>query len=306
MISVVIPLYNKEKSIKATLESVLTQTYTDYEVIVVNDGSTDKSADVVRNFISTVKSEEFKVKNIRLIQQENAGVSAARNAGILAAQGEYIAFLDGDDLWTSNYLATQSALINDYPNAGLYSIGYIAINTPNPPSHELINKYNQNPFRGPVENPWISDMDLYIGSTCSSREKLIRIGLFDTRMTHGEDLDLCWRLILDGGLVRDSKCCAFYRVDAENRAMDKVIPLEKHIPYYMDKFAEVRSCNADFRRFFDGQMIYRLYPYLLDKRYAREACKIARQFDYSQLKWSMHFRVLFPKIYYYIRKYLSK
>ena len=306
MISVVIPLYNKEKSIRATLESVLAQTYTDYEVIIVNDGSTDKSADVVRNFISTVKSEVYEVKNIRLIQQENAGVSAARNAGILAAQGEYVAFLDADDLWTPEYLETLSSLVQDYPNAGLYSIGYIAISTPYPPSQEKIDKYNQKAFRGYVENPWIDDIDLYIGSTCSSKDRLMRIGMLDTRMTHGEDLDLCWRLILDGGLVRDSKCCAFYRVDAENRAMNRVAPLEKHIPYYVDKYVELRSQNADFRRFFDSQMIYRLYPYLLDMKYKREASKIAQKFDYSQLKWSMHFRMLFPRIYYFLRKCFGK
>ena len=248
MISVVIPLYNKEKSITTTLESVLAQTYTDYEVVVVDDGSTDNSANIVRKLVN---------EKIRLISQPNGGVSAARNAGILAAKGEYVTFLDADDLWTIDYLETLVTLIKDFPNAGLYAIGYRVINSPTMPSREQIDAINKNALRGPVDNLWIGDMDLYIGSTCSSKERMIRVGLMDTRMTHGEDLDFCWRLILDGGLVRDRKCCAFYRVDAENRAMNRIPALDKMIVSYVDKYSESRANNADFRRFYDEQMIYR-------------------------------------------------
>lgn len=303
MISIVIPLYNKEKSIVATLQSVLAQTYTDYEVIIVDDGSTDGSADIVREYVRTLQIDDFK---IQFLSQDNAGVSAARNRGIWEARGEYVTFIDADDLWASDYLETLVSLIKDFPNAGLYAIGYRVINSPTMPSREQIDAVNKNAFRGPVDNPWIEDMDLYIGSTCSSKERMIRVGLMDTRMTHGEDLDFCWRLILDGGLVRNKRCCAFYRVDAENRAMHRIPTLDKMIVSYVDKFEFARECNADFRRFFDEQMIYRLYPYLLDKRYRKEARKIAKKFDYSQLKWSMHFRMIFPWTYYYVRKYLSK
>ena len=120
MISVVIPLYNKEQSIAATIQSVLAQTYTDYEIIVVDDGSTDNSLKVVQERVSELENER-----VRIIHQENAGVSAARNKGILESKGKYIAFLDADDLWAPNYLATLAALIADFPNAGLYSLGYV-------------------------------------------------------------------------------------------------------------------------------------------------------------------------------------
>lgn len=90
MFSVVIPLYNKENQIKKTLESVLNQTFKDFEVVIVNDGSKDKSVEVVQSFDDP---------RIRLITQENAGVSAARNRGIQEAKNKWIAFLDADDLW---------------------------------------------------------------------------------------------------------------------------------------------------------------------------------------------------------------
>jgi len=90
MFSVVIPLYNKERSVKNTIESVLNQTFQDFEVIVVNDGSTDNSLEVVKSFND---------ERIRIINQKNSGVSSARNRGIKEAKYEWIAFLDADDLW---------------------------------------------------------------------------------------------------------------------------------------------------------------------------------------------------------------
>lgn len=303
MISIVIPLYNKEKSVVATLQSVLAQTYTDWECIVINDGSSDNSLEVVKNFIDEFKIDDFK---FQILTQNNAGVSAARNRGIIEAKGEYVAFLDADDLWTKDYLETVVALIRDYPGAGLYSVRYKVINDTQLPNVMQVKTDSHENVRGYVYNPWNNKLRLFIDSVCVCKEQLLKTGLFDERITHGEDYDLCWRLILDGGLVQDNRCCAFYRMDSENRAMHRYPVIDKQIFYYVDKFESAREGNADFRKFFDEQMVYRLYPYLLDKRYRKEARKIAKKFDYSQLKWSMHFRMLFPWTYYYVRKYLSK
>ena len=140
--SVIIPLYNKAPYIRKALESVLAQTYTDYELIVVDDGSTDDSACIVQQFIDErlkVKGEEtsgavtsiynlspitYKL-SVRLITQSNAGVSAARNNGVAQASGNYIAFLDADDWWESTYLERMAQLIEDYPEAGLYACNYV-------------------------------------------------------------------------------------------------------------------------------------------------------------------------------------
>jgi len=125
MISVVIPLYNKEKSIVRTLESVKAQTFTDYECIIVNDGSTDSSAQVVEQWI---KDNPHYALRFTLYTQPNGGVSSARNRGIQEAQGDYIAFLDGDDLWAPTYLEEVAKLIADYPDMGLYAMGYEEVN----------------------------------------------------------------------------------------------------------------------------------------------------------------------------------
>ena len=112
MISVVIPLYNKEKQVKQTLRKVLEQTFSDYEIIIVNDGSTDSSAEIAR---------EFEDHRIKVIDQENAGVSAARNRGIKEAKGNFIAFLDADDEWDKDYLAAQHQLTIDYPQCDVFA-----------------------------------------------------------------------------------------------------------------------------------------------------------------------------------------
>lgn len=115
MISIVIPLYNKADCIAAALNCVFTQTYQDFEVVVVDDGSTDDGAAIV---------EQYTDPRIRLIRQSNAGVSAARNKGIAEAKGEYVAFLDADDEWMPEYLEVQSQLTEKYPQCDVFATNY--------------------------------------------------------------------------------------------------------------------------------------------------------------------------------------
>ena len=115
MFSIIIPLYNKENSIKRTIDSVLKQTLIDYEIIIVDDGSTDSSLNIVMSFNDS---------RIRIIRQENAGVSAARNKGIREAKGDYIAFLDADDEWDEEYLEQQLLLITKYGECDVFGVNY--------------------------------------------------------------------------------------------------------------------------------------------------------------------------------------
>ena len=117
--SVIIPLYNKAPYVCKALETVCTQTYRDYEIIVINDGSTDNSAIIAEDYLTGVESISYQI-----LSQQNAGVSAARNNGVAQANGDYIAFLDADDWWESTYLERMAQLIEDYPEAGLYACNY--------------------------------------------------------------------------------------------------------------------------------------------------------------------------------------
>ena len=115
-LSVVVPLYNKEREVQRALRSVLAQTFADFEVIVVDDGSTDASVRVASQIVD---------RRIRLVRQENGGVSAARNRGISEAQASLIAFLDADDEWMPHHLETLIRLRRVYPNCQVFAAGYV-------------------------------------------------------------------------------------------------------------------------------------------------------------------------------------
>ncbi|MDF5719075.1 MAG: glycosyltransferase family 2 protein [Rhizonema sp. PD37] len=109
-VSVIIPVYQVEKYIAATIKSVLEQTYTNFELIIVDDGSTDKSREICQQFTDP---------RIKILCQENRGVAAARNTGIRNAQGEYLALLDADDLWLPEKLAKHVAHLETSPSVGV-------------------------------------------------------------------------------------------------------------------------------------------------------------------------------------------
>jgi glycosyltransferase involved in cell wall biosynthesis len=108
-VSVIIPVYNGESYIRSALESVLSQTYSDFEVIVIDDGSTDRSRDVISSLRGPVE----------YIYQNNSGVAVARNRGFLHSRGELIAFLDQDDRWHANKLEAQVAVLDQHPKLGI-------------------------------------------------------------------------------------------------------------------------------------------------------------------------------------------
>ena len=113
--SVIIPLYNKEYYIENTIKSVLNQSFNDFEVVIVDDGSTDDSLKL---------ASQFQDSRITIIKQKNQGASVARNKAIETAKGQYIAPLDADDIWHKNHLLELKSLINSFPNAGLFCNNY--------------------------------------------------------------------------------------------------------------------------------------------------------------------------------------
>ncbi len=114
-ISVVIPLFNKEKYIQQTIESVLNQDFKDFEIIIVDDGSTDRSLEIIR---------KYNKPEIKIITQKNQGVSVARNNGAKHANSELIAFLDADDFWLPNHLKEIYTLYQKFPDAGFFATAY--------------------------------------------------------------------------------------------------------------------------------------------------------------------------------------
>ena len=188
MISIIIPLYNKEASIATALRGVLAQTYQDFEVVVVDDASTDGGAAVV---------ETFDDPRIRLIRQENGGVSAARNRGIAEARGEHVAFLDADDEWMPEFLEEIAALIAEYPECRARATNYI-FNSNGVKSPTILRKMPFAEGRGVLTNYFevasCSHPPVCSICVCIERELLQEIGGFPLGIKSGEDL-LTWARI---------------------------------------------------------------------------------------------------------------
>lgn len=182
MISIVIPLYNKESNITNALNSVLAQTFQNFEVVVVDDGSTDNGAAVV---------EQYADSRIRLIRQENAGVSAARNKGIAEARGEYVAFLDADDEWLPEFLEEIVALQHEFPACRAQATNY-TFNSYGAKSSTILRKIPFKGERGVLTNYFevasCSHPPVWTSAVCIERKLLQEIGGFPVGVKSGEDL----------------------------------------------------------------------------------------------------------------------
>ena len=207
LVSVVMPLYNKEADVGRAIESVLNQTVPDFELIVVNDGSTDQGPEVVRS-ISDAR--------IRVFDQENAGVSAARNRGIHESRSDLIAFLDADDEWKPDFLETILHLKEKYPSCSVFATNYVF--------REVNGKYHSPIIRGLPLHPWEgviedyfavaarSDPPLWTSAVSVKKEALYAVSLFPEGVTLGEDL-LTWaRLAAHYHIAYCSKVLAIYKL----------------------------------------------------------------------------------------------
>ena len=212
--SVVIPLYNKEHYIENTIRSVLSQTCTDYEVIVVDDGSADRSLELAR---------KYECDKVRVIAQENQGVSVARNTGILNARGEYIAFLDADDEWRPEYLMTIHSLIEKYPESAIFVTAY-AVNMGN---GKINYSTRLNPRTGCLPSYWLTLAKGYdfvwTSATVMRRTVLIDAGLFKPGEKIGQDLDMWARVArINPKVAYSSRICVNYNRAAEQNARTRV------------------------------------------------------------------------------------
>jgi glycosyltransferase involved in cell wall biosynthesis len=212
-VSVVIPLYNKARHIRRAIDSVLTQSYGAFELIVVDDGSTDGSGQV---------ASQIADPRLRLIVQKNAGECAARNRGIQEATGDLIAFLDADDEWLPGFLSTVMALRNKHPEAGLYATGYRFSRdgiTWRPsfateitaPQGGLLNDYFQAAmFSVPVT----------ASSVMIPKNIFNDVGLFPLGVKRGGDLFMWANIALRYRVAWSPVDGAIYHLSADNRACD--------------------------------------------------------------------------------------
>ncbi|MDJ0701850.1 MAG: glycosyltransferase [Leptolyngbyaceae cyanobacterium MO_188.B28] len=199
-ISVIIPVFNGERTIQETVESVLNQTFSDFELIIINDGSQDKTLTIV---------QEFNDSRISIFSYQNAGLAASRNRGIENATGEYISFIDADDLWTSDKLEAQYHALQSNPDA---AVAYSWTNCIDEQSQFLRRGYYLS-FSGEVCQYLLLTNFLENGSNPLIRHQALKtVGGFDESLKSSEDWEMYLRLAFKYSFVAVSSPQILYRI----------------------------------------------------------------------------------------------
>lgn len=215
MISIVIPLYNKAAVICRTMESVKQQIFSDFEILIVNDGSTDDSLSVLMDFLS--ENEAVFKNSVRLIEQENKGVSAARNQGIKEARGEIIAFLDADDEWLPDYLKTIAFLVEKYPECDIFGTAY-SFKMNNMITPASIDYYSFKENEGILDNYFTMASKargpIWTSAVAVRKKAILSIGCFPEGISLGEDVIVWAKLACLYKIAYSKSNLALYRRDS--------------------------------------------------------------------------------------------
>lgn len=246
-ISIVIPVYNKDKCIKDTLKSVFNQTFTAYEVIIINDGSTDASE---------VEILKFQSEKIKYFKTENRGVSQARNLGIDKATGTYIAFLDADDIWFPNHLQNLIALVTNYPNCGIYATNYEFYFNEDKIIKPKFKDIPSENWQGIVVDYFISSLEYHLVWTSAvliPKTIFATVGNFDEKITlgAGEDTDLWMRIALRYKIAFTTIASAQYIMESSSK-ISSINTKKRNFPK-LDKFKKEEQNNPSLHKFLNVQ-----------------------------------------------------
>jgi glycosyltransferase involved in cell wall biosynthesis len=237
--SIIIPVYNKERFVSKTLKSVLDQTFSDFEIILVNDGSTDASE---------AKIFEFDDSRIHYFSKQNEGVAIARNFGIEKATAEYICFLDADDYWYPNFLDTMRHYSSDFQDQKVFATA-IAIETKNKTiqAHYSIAKKSEFEI---VDFFSASQKEcvLWTSSICIHKSVFKIVGDFDSKIKKCEDTELWIRIGLKFPIVFIWKIVARYVYDDSSISRNSNYYFES---YTFKKYAEEEKKNPALKRYMD-------------------------------------------------------
>lgn len=276
--SVIIPLYNKAPYVGKTVESVLGQTFGDYELIIVDNGSNDGSHEIVVAFT------DHRIKIVRL--EENVGVSNARNKGVAMASAPIVTFLDADDWWEPTFLEEMAGLIERHPDAGIYGTGYYIVK-------------NGKKRLAPIgvdegfEEGEINYCVVYAKTLCMPLTSITvampkavfdETGGFKPHLKLGEDFDLWVRIALKHKTVFLNKPLSNYNqdVDVTYRGTHHLRDPKEHMLWNLGYLEPEEKTNADYKQLIDNLRTYSLLPYLLTKQYRSAARQELAKVDWSR------------------------
>lgn len=279
--SIIIPVFNKEKFIDKTLKSVLGQTYTDYEIIIINDGSTDNSETIIRT---------FQDDRIHYFSKVNQGVAIARNFGIDKAQGEYICFLDADDFWYPDFLKTMHFYIQKLPEQKVFACA-IEVETKNKsfsPNYSIAKKDNfeiVNFFDASQK-----ECVLWTSSVAIHKSVLATVGSFDPKIKKSEDTELWMRIGLQYPIVFIWRVLAKYVYDESSISRSWNYYFE---PYTFNKYALLEKQNPKLKRYIDLNRFSAVIKCHLTGN-LKTANEIYSQIDLKNMSWKKSILMRLP------------
>ncbi|MCC5613066.1 glycosyltransferase [Nostoc sp. CHAB 5834] len=300
MFSVIIPVYNKAGYIKKCIDSVIDQTFSEFELIIIDDGSTDDSLAIIR---------QFSDPRIKYKVQKNAGVSATRNNGVKIAKYDNVAFLDADDWWHPDFLEEADKLVRAYPAADLYGTNYYYVK----------NGKQRVEYKGlpsTFHAGYIDYVSVYATSFCAlincsfvivRKDAFLREEGFRSTLRFGEDFDLWIRLALHGNVAYLNKPLAFSNQDVEvtNRAIGGHIlyPPTVHFVFNLSYLYPHERTSARLKTLLDGLRVRSLLPYYISGQYGREVKRVVADVDFD--RQPRYFRWLYTMPVQMIRVYFA-
>lgn len=291
--SVIMPLYNKAPFVRKALQSIASQTYRDFELIIIDDGSTDNSAAICEEFFQTFNhslAHSIKVNRSfvhSFIRQTNSGVAAARNRGVAESHGEFVCLLDADDWWETNFLEEINKLIKEYPDAGIYASNYIYYK---PGKTHVALKLERGYMNYPEAYLHSDAMPVWTGAACMPRKVFDEIGGFPVGIKLGEDFLLWAKTALHYPVAFSEKPLAYYNNDvpASLRATRNLHAPEHHMLFnlepLLDEINRLQSTSnkSAWLQLIDKLRVDGLLEYWMDERYHDIVAKELAKVDWSK------------------------
>ena len=304
MFSVIIPLYNKAPYIEKAIRSVAAQTCQEFELIVIDDGSTDIAAPQPPKggvIISYSDIEALIGEKGFLLKQSNSGVSNTRNIGVKLAKYDHIAFLDADDWWAPTYLEEMKALITQYPEAGIYGSSYFKVKSGKYiPANIGVEAGFQNGlinyFQVYAKTLW---MPLWTGATILRKDVFNENNGFKPSLKLGEDFDLWARVAIKYPVAFLNKPLAYYNqdVDQSSRGVvdEKIYNPSEFITFNLDFLAEEERIDFDVKTLLDRLRVYSLLRYKIQGEYKDLVKKVISGVDFNNVERKYYFYYHMPQ-----------
>ena len=281
--SVIMPLYNKAPYVRKAVESVVEQTYGDWELIVVDDCSTDGSATVVEKIVDP------RIRIVRL--GVNGGVGAARNRAVAESTAAHICFLDADDWWEPTFLEEMAGLVERHPGAGIYGTGYYIVK--NGRKRVAPIGVDEGFTEGEINYCQVYArtlcMPLTSISVCMPRRVFDEAGGFPTDVKLGEDFLLWLRIALTHKTVLLNRPLANYNQDVAVtfRGTHHLHPPEQNMLWKLGEYEPLEKTNPDYKQLIDNLRTYSLQNYFLKAKYRDAAKQELSKVDWSKqnVKW---------------------